>query len=393
MRKLVLKNPQSPGDIVMLTAAVRDLHRAHPGEFLVDVRTSCPDLWLNNPNLTALADDDPGVDVVECHYPLIHQSNRTPVHFLHAFPAFLNERLGLNIRVTDFRGDIHISELEKHWLDAATALEGPVPPFWLIVSGGKFDYTIKWWDPVRYQEVVDAFRGRIAFVQVGEDAHHHPALDGVVDLRGRTTLRQLVRLMYRAEGVITPVSLLMHLAAAVDTPPGRPRSRPCVVIAGGREPPHFTAYPHHQYIHRVGALPCSDQGGCWRSRTVALGDGDENDNPDHLCVNVVAGPLPRCMDMIAAREVVERVELYFAGGLLDGATSTASPIDALAARLRLEIHGDLDDGLFQQATPGERRVGVVGKENRERPARNGEPRRDPPVEEADVLALVESRRR
>jgi hypothetical protein len=199
--------------------------------------------------------------------------------------------------------------------------------------------------------------------------------------------------MYRAEGVITPVSLPMHLAAAVDTPPGRPRSRPCVVIAGGREPPHFTAYPHHQYIHRVGALPCSDQGGCWRSRTVALGDGDEKDNPGQLCVNVVPGPLPRCMDMIAAREVIERVELYFEGGLLDAAMRTAPAIADLAARLRLEIHGDFEDGFFEEATAGERRVDVVWKENRERAARNGEPRRDRRVEERDVLALVEARRR
>ena len=29
--KLILRNFQSPGDIVMLTAAVRDLHRAYPG--------------------------------------------------------------------------------------------------------------------------------------------------------------------------------------------------------------------------------------------------------------------------------------------------------------------------------------------------------------------------
>ena len=42
MRKLILRNFQSPGDIVMLTGAVRDLHRAHPGEFQIDVRTSCP---------------------------------------------------------------------------------------------------------------------------------------------------------------------------------------------------------------------------------------------------------------------------------------------------------------------------------------------------------------
>ena len=45
------------------------------------------------------------------------------------------------------------------------------------------------------------------------------------------------------------------------------------MVAGGREPPHFTAYPHHQYIHTVGALRCCDDGGCWKSRTRALGDG------------------------------------------------------------------------------------------------------------------------
>ncbi|RPJ72406.1 MAG: ADP-heptose--LPS heptosyltransferase, partial [Acidobacteria bacterium] len=154
----------------------------------------------------------------------------------------------------------------------------------------------------------------IQFVQVGEAGHHHPPLRGAVDLRGRTDLRQLVRLVYHSEGVLSPVSLLMHLAAAVETPAGRPRNRPCVVVAGGREPPHFTAYPHHQFIHTVGALPCCANGGCWKSRTVPIGDGDEKDHPDQLCVNV-AGDLPRCMDMITAAEVIRRIELYFAGGM------------------------------------------------------------------------------
>ena len=49
MRRLILRNFQSPGDIVMLTAAVRDLHLTYPGEFVTDVRTSCPELWESNP--------------------------------------------------------------------------------------------------------------------------------------------------------------------------------------------------------------------------------------------------------------------------------------------------------------------------------------------------------
>ena len=194
-------------------------------------------------------------------------------------------------------------------------------PFWLLVSGGKRDFTIKWWDPDRYQRVVDHFRGCIQFVQVGEPSHHHPPLDGVIDLRGQTTIRQLVRLMYHASGAVSPVSLLMHLAAAVETPPGRPRSRPCVVIAGGREPPHFSAYPHHQFIHTVGMLPCCDQGGCWKSRTLRLGDGDENDRPDRLCVDVV-GALPRCMHMITAEDVIRRIALYLEHDRLGRSRST-----------------------------------------------------------------------
>lgn len=338
MRKLILRNFQSPGDIVMLTAAVRDLHRCHPGEFLTDVRTSCPALWEHNPWLTPLSEDDPGVETIDCHYPLIHQSNTTPFHFLHGFSRYLNEQLGLAISPTEFRGDIHISDEEKRWFAAVEDAHGDCDPFWLLVSGGKFDYTIKWWDPERHQRVIDHFRGRMEFVQVGESWHYHPPLEGALDLRGRTTLRQLVRLTYHAQGVVSPVSLLMHLAAAVPTKPGASRHRPCVVIAGGREPPHWTAYPHHQYLHTVGALPCCENGGCWRSRTVPLGDGDDKDQPSQLCVNV-AGNLPRCMDMITADEVIRRIELYF-----DGGACRYLPAQAGRAVQPRTVSGMLDDG-------------------------------------------------
>ncbi|MGE3177042.1 MAG: glycosyltransferase family 9 protein [Vicinamibacterales bacterium] len=314
-RKLLLRNWQSPGDIVMLTAAVRDLHRAHPGEFLTDVRTPFPDLWTHNPHLTPLRDDDPEVERVECHYPLIDRCNDTPCHFLHGFPAYLNERLDLRIRVTEFKGDIHLSAEEKHEADALVAADPDRRPYWLFVSGGKYDFTIKWWDPARMQAVVNHFLGRLDFVQVGEPSHHHPALSHVVDLRGRTTLRQLIRLVYHAQGVISPVSLLMHLAAAVETPAAALRHRPCVVVAGGREPPHWTAYPHHQFLHTVGMLPCCDNGGCWRSRTLPLGDGDPKDGPDQLCVDVV-GALPRCMDLITAEHVIDRIEGFRRGGAI-----------------------------------------------------------------------------
>lgn len=314
-QKLILRNFQSPGDIVMLTAAVRDLHNCYPGQFITDVRTSCPDLWLNNPYLTSLNENDPETTVLDCHYPLIHQSNILPYHFIFGFIDYLNEKLNLNIRPTAFKGDIHLSNEEKNWMSQVEEITGMDTPFWLIVSGGKYDFTTKWWAPERYQEVVDHFRGKIQFVQIGQAKHHHPILNGAINLIGKTNLRQLVRLVYHAEGVVTPVSLLMHLAAAVETKPNRLKNRPAVVVAGGREPVQWEAYPHHQFIHTNGALSCCDNGGCWKSRVVPLGDGDEKDQPDNLCVDVV-GNLPRCLDLIESEEVCRRINVYYTGGCI-----------------------------------------------------------------------------
>jgi len=314
VKKLILRNLLSPGDIVMLTAAVRDLHKCYPREFVIDVRTSCPELWDHNPYLTRLDEADPAVEVIDCDYPLINQSNQTPYHCLHGFIEFLNNLLRLQIRPTAFRGDIHLSEREKSWFSQVRELTGEDIPFWIVVAGGKFDVTIKWWETERYQKVIDHFRGKIQFVQVGERGHHHPKLDGVIDLRGKTDLRQFVRLVYHSQGILCGVTAAMHLAAAVEVKGGKPSNRPCVVIAGGREPVQWEAYPPHQFIHTIGQLSCCAEGGCWRARTVALNDGNERDLPDRLCTDVV-GKLPRCMHMITAAEVIRRIESYFEGGL------------------------------------------------------------------------------
>jgi ADP-heptose:LPS heptosyltransferase len=315
VKKLILKNWLSPGDIVMLTAAVRDLHRSYPNQFATAVRTPCPHLWENNPYVTALQEGAPDVQLIECQYPLVHRSNQSPYHFIFGFIDHLNDTLGLQIRPSAFKGDIHLSEMEKSWWSQVQELTGENTPFWIIASGGKFDFTIKWWDAGRYQQVVDHFRGKIAFVQVGESGHNHPPLRGVIDLRGKTDLRQLVRLVHHAQGVLCPVTSLMHLAAAIETRPGMPIHRPCVVVAGGREPFQWEAYPQHQFIHTNGSLWCCQEGGCWKSRTKPLGDGDEKDRPESLCSDVVEN-LPRCMDMITPEEVIRRIQLYYDGGVL-----------------------------------------------------------------------------
>jgi ADP-heptose:LPS heptosyltransferase len=140
----------------------------------------------------------------------------------------------------------------------------------------------------------------------------------VLNLIGKTDIRQFIRLIYHADGVVCPVTFAMHLAAAVETRPGRPKNRACVVIAGGREPPHWEAYPHHQFLSTNGALSCCDNGGCWKSRCQLIGDGDAKDS--NLCEQPVQiAPdlrIPKCLDMITAADVIRRIELYYEGGAL-----------------------------------------------------------------------------
>ena len=115
MRKIILQNSMSPGDIVMLTAAVRDLHKGHPGAFATELRTSAKGLWENNPYVTKFAEGETDIETVTCAYPLIHRSNKGPWHFIHGFTQHLGEQLGVRIEPTEFKGDIHLSADERRW--------------------------------------------------------------------------------------------------------------------------------------------------------------------------------------------------------------------------------------------------------------------------------------
>ncbi|HEX7377997.1 MAG TPA: glycosyltransferase family 9 protein [Pirellulales bacterium] len=146
------------------------------------------------------------------------------------------------------------------------------------------------------------------FAQIGAAEHGHPALENVIDLCGKTDHRQLIRLVYHATGVLTGVSYPMHLAAAVPRPPWMVGLRPCVVVAGGREPAHWEQYPGHRFLHTIGALSCCATGGCWKSRTLPLGDGDHKDRD--LCLQPQAGH-SRCMWLISPRDAISDIEQNF----------------------------------------------------------------------------------
>src|SRR6185312_954278 len=151
----------------MLTAAVRDLHLCYPNQFVTDVQTPFPDLWENNPYIVKLDSKARDVKILECNYPLPARNNETPHHAIYDLIRFLNERLSLNITASALKGDIHLTKHEKTWRSQVGEITGTEIPYWIIVAGGKHDVTIKWWHSKRYQQIVDFYKGKIQFVQVG----------------------------------------------------------------------------------------------------------------------------------------------------------------------------------------------------------------------------------
>jgi len=313
-RKLIFKNHQSPGDIVMLLYGIASLHQSHPNKFLTDVRVTAREIFEGCNFITPLDEADPTVTVLKCEYPEIHKSNSHPVRFSTAFGNFLESKLGVKITPTKFSGLLEITETEHSWLSAVYEILGRDVPYWVLNAGHKKDFTAKAWPFSRYQELVNRFPD-VWFVQVGSKNHVHPKLVGknLIDMVGKTSTRQLIRLVYNSFGVISGVSFPMHLSYAVPPHPRfNRRSRASIVIAGGREPAHWEQGPNQQFLHTCGMLPCCDHGGCWKSRVVPLDDNDAKNRS--LCTAPVMFDdgqwVGQCMAMIEVDEVALIIKRY-----------------------------------------------------------------------------------
>ena len=213
IRQLVLENMQAPGDSLMFTCAVRDLHKQLPGQFITSIATRSPDVWTHNPYNKQVDRAEESGHLRIGYSTAIHNSNFRTAHFSTGFCQELSEKIGVRINLTDMRPDIHLTAAEK---DPATRLVKE--PYWLMMAGGKSDFTNKIWAPAYYQQTVDLLNKDMRIVQAGAAGHLHKPLTGVTNLVGKTTFRDFMCLVYHSQGVICPITSGMHLAAAFNKP-------------------------------------------------------------------------------------------------------------------------------------------------------------------------------
>jgi hypothetical protein len=244
----------------------------------------------------------------------LRQSNHVKLHYITAFHRDLQSHLGIKLPVQVPKGDLHLSELER--------VTPPVAGrYWLVVAGGKEDMPTKIWSAARFQQVIDQLQKKgIKCAQGGAllPGHKHPRLNNVVDCVGKTDLRGFIRLMFHADGVICPVTFAMHIAAVFD--------KPCVVIAGGREPWWWEAYLNsplrhfgdhcarvkvpHRFLHTIGKLDCCRDTGCWRTHVVADQLNPEARTCEYPTNDGTGQTIPRCLDEVRVSDVVAAVTSY-----------------------------------------------------------------------------------
>jgi ADP-heptose:LPS heptosyltransferase len=295
-RKIILRQSQSPGDILTMTRAVADLKSTYP-EYDIDVRSPCPEIWENNPHLTRLEDNDPEVETYSITYDEIHQSGITGEHFQDAFRHDIETKLGVRILRYGNSPELWISDLEKNWINQVEQDCGWHGGFWLLNAGYKPDNELKAYH--RWQEVVnlfnDHFKGAIRLAQIGHKDHKHSELKGVYNLVGKTDLRQLIRLGWWAHGTIGPLSFQFVMSAAF--------RQPHVVLAAGKEGVRWHIYPQGRYLYTNGAMKCCEWDGCWRGGTKGT------------CIDLLDN-VPRCFQLIEPRMVMDAVKMYYCGGRL-----------------------------------------------------------------------------
>lgn len=298
--KLLLRQHMCPGDAVVSTAAVESLHRAYPGTFVTKVQTTAQAIWDNNPRHT------PSLINSECHvvdmeYPGIHDLSIRQIHFMTALCEHLGRQIKRPVPLLVKHPLLYFSEAENKPLSYTQDWK---LPYCCINAGHKLDFTAKYAGFSTWQKVVDHFKGRLAFVQVGEanPYHNHRPLEGALNFIGLTpNYRDLFRLCKYSLAGIGPVSLLLHVYGALE--------KPYVCVAGGREEMTWEAYSTTQYLHTLGQLDCCKEKACWKSRTVNLDDSNTNNNK--LCTLPVLQEgeyIPKCLQMIGSEGVINALE-------------------------------------------------------------------------------------
>jgi len=241
-REINLYRPGELGDVVMCLAVVRAIRERNPGAritFITHYHAFLAGHPLLDRVLSPEAARRAGVRrIISLRYEVF-----IPLR-LHVID-YLAGCVGL----TDIARDIPLPDLTGELGDLRALLPVDRPRIVICRNAGPFTPN-KDWPNERWDALIGRLVPHATVVELGTTPPPNPVASPHVDLRGRTSLRQLCAIISLADLLITPVTSSVHIAAAYGVP--------TLSVLGGYELPENTAYPRHTTLYRV--VPCSP---CW----------------------------------------------------------------------------------------------------------------------------------
>lgn len=237
------------GDELMTGAAIRELHargRAG-GTWLL---TRYPEIWRHTNSAATFLPWDPIIvrlaerlrrPVVRLGYSLNDEAaDFNPPQPGHAIATYCRQ-LGIRGRI-ELKPSIELTPEERR----RGRRHGRQVVIQTSTEGALIPISLKSWPQDRWQAVADSLRSDgFDIIQLGSALA--PALNGVLDLRGKTTVTEAAAILAESLLFVGLAGGLMHLARAVDCP--------AVIVYGGREEPTLAGYSANTNL--VNRPPCS----------------------------------------------------------------------------------------------------------------------------------------
>lgn len=247
------------GDSLLCSAICRELRQRGQGGLWVATRHG--ELFRGNPDVDRVLEPAPRVDafarmmrarLVDPRYARFDPSSDR-----HVYRS--GHQIAVMCAAAGITGDIVLRPYVH--LSAAERAAGRLAPRQIVIqsSGAAARYAIpnKEWFPERFAAVAAALGRDYSLVQVGAAAD--PLLPGVLDLRGRTSLRETAALLSQAHLFIGLEGFLMHLARSVDC-----RS---VIVYGGHAHPGKLGYSaNYNLFTPLPCAPCTQRSVCAHNR-------------------------------------------------------------------------------------------------------------------------------
>ena len=274
---IIFRSGRNLGDNACVTGIIRELYNSDINIKII-LFSRIPEFCYNNPYLKYNFNINlfyylilklfSGSNIVELNF------NRYPYNSVHEFiknekkfqkkhlAYFISGKLSKRIKYDLFQNEFYFSKSEKKTYEKKFKNLGE--NFAIVNPHSKDSYTkVKGWGFNNFQETINKIN--IQWLQVGTNDEKN--LENCINLNGKTNIRELLYLVYKAKFILCNEGYLNHLSSGFN--------KACFVIMSGFTTIEHVSYSNSIFIFRdpqIGCAPCYLTGECTNNQKYCTED-------------------------------------------------------------------------------------------------------------------------